>query len=89
MTKKKEAVVKVSGAHDQIEKEFGNVLISGDVLKEYQGKIIPISLSLDLALNGGLPEGTVMTVSGVSGCGKTTLCLTIIANAQAMGKKCY
>jgi recombination protein RecA len=43
-------------------------------------------LSLDLALGtGGVPRGRVVEMFGPEGGGKTTLCLSIIANAQRAG----
>ena len=44
------------------------------------------SLALDLALGiGGVPRGRVMEVFGPEGSGKTTVCLHMIAEAQARG----
>jgi recombination protein RecA len=44
------------------------------------------SLSLDLALGvGGLPRGRITEVYGPEGAGKTTLALSVIAQAQAAG----
>jgi len=73
-----------------IGKEYGkDLLISGDAIKVREGKKISMGLSLDIATRGGLPEGCTFTFSGITGCGKTTLALTILANAQAMGKNVY
>ncbi|MBN1287725.1 MAG: recombinase RecA [Anaerolineae bacterium] len=49
--------------------------------------IIPTgSLALDIALGvGGIPRGRVTEVYGPEGSGKTTLCLHIVAEAQARG----
>ena len=44
------------------------------------------SLALDLALGvGGIPRGRIVEVFGPEGSGKTTVCLHIIAEAQARG----
>jgi recombination protein RecA len=44
------------------------------------------SLSLDVALGvGGIPRGRLTEVSGPQGCGKTTLCLHVIKEAQKLG----
>jgi recombination protein RecA len=73
----------------QIEKHFGKgsimMLGSQDVGKGIE--IIPTgSLSLDLALGvGGVPRGRVIEVYGPEASGKTTLALTIVANAQKQG----
>jgi recombination protein RecA len=47
------------------------------------------SLRLDLALGtGGLPRGRVTEIHGPEGCGKTTLCHHLIAEAQKLGGEC-
>lgn len=76
-------------AEQQILKQFGDVILSASVLKEHRGEIIPTTLALDLGLSGGIPEGVAVSIAGVASSGKTTLCLTIIANAQKQGRKCY
>jgi recombination protein RecA len=49
--------------------------------------VIPTgSLALDIALGiGGIPRGRIVEVFGPEGSGKTTVCLHIIAEAQAKG----
>ncbi|MFA5669978.1 MAG: hypothetical protein WC967_12085 [Balneolaceae bacterium] len=46
--------------------------------------IIPISLSLDIALGGGFPMVGAIIISGMPKVGKTTLICQAIANAQAL-----
>lgn len=47
------------------------------------------SLAVDLALGiGGLPRGRITEVYGPESSGKTTLCLSVIAEAQKMGCIC-
>lgn len=56
-----------------IAKKYGedkNVMISGAELKKRKRVIIPVSPSLDLALGGGLVEGTWNIFSGPPKCGK-------------------
>ncbi len=72
----------------QIEKQFGK----GSIMKLGEGKILDIpiiptgSLALDLALGvGGAPRGRVMEVFGPESSGKTTLCLSVVAQAQKRG----
>lgn len=51
--------------------------------------IIPVSPAMDRALNGGIPEGSWVILSGPEKVGKTTLALQIAANAQKLGKIVY
>jgi recombination protein RecA len=73
----------------KITKEYGDIFLDYNSLVERKGIVIPTTLSLDIGLNGGWLEGTVGMVSGKTSCGKTTLCLTIAAAAQRLGKKIY
>ena len=75
-------------AISQIEKQFGK----GSIMKLDAGyktdvPVVPTgSLSLDMALGiGGVPRGRVIEVFGPEGSGKTTLTLSIIAQAQKQG----
>jgi len=72
----------------QIEKQFGK----GSIMKLGESHQLDVegittgSLAIDLALGGkGIPRGRVVEVFGPEGSGKTTLCLTILANAQKNG----
>ena len=75
----------------QIEKQFGKgsiMKLGADTRLDVEG-ISSGSLALDIALGGkGVPRGRVTEVFGPEGSGKTTLCLTIIANAQRAGGIC-
>src|SRR5258705_8701588 len=76
-------------AVQQIEKQFGK----GAIMKLGQERaLVPVdvistgSLGLDQALGvGGVPRGRVIEIYGLESSGKTTLALTIIANAQRTG----
>lgn len=70
----------------RIKKQYGDISMSAESLPATEGRFIPVTLGLDIALKGGLLEGTVVNISGVSMAGKTTLILEMIKNAQKMGK---
>jgi recombination protein RecA len=85
-TKEREAAM--ARVLSQIEKQFGKgaiMQLSGDLHVDAPC-ISTGSISLDLALGGrGLPRGRVAEFFGPEASGKTTLALTIIANAQREG----
>lgn len=74
-------------ALDQIEKQFGK----GSIMKLGESTHTKVettptgSLSLDLALGGGIPKGRVVEIYGPESSGKTTLTLHIIAEVQKAG----
>ncbi len=80
-------------AISQIEKQFGkgSIMRLGDTGAVF-GEVPVIStgsIALDMALGiGGLPAGRIVEIYGPESSGKTTLCLHVIANAQAKGGRC-
>jgi recombination protein RecA len=74
-------------AMEQIEKQFGK----GSIMKlgeahATQVECIPTgSLSLDIALGGGIPKGRIIEIYGPESSGKTTLTLHAIAEVQRAG----
>ncbi len=75
----------------ELEKKYGE----GTVFKFSDKKTVKVetiptgSISLDYALGvGGIPRGRIIEVFGPESSGKTTLALSIIAQAQKQGLKC-
>ncbi len=71
-----------------INKQFGPgaLMRLGEATKMEIDKISSGSIAIDLALGiGGLPRGRVCEIYGPESSGKTTFCLSIIAEAQRQG----
>jgi len=78
----------LAAAISQIEKQFGK----GSVMRLGESCRVPVdviptgSLGLDIALGvGGFPRGRIIEVFGPEASGKTTLCLSVVAQAQKLG----
>ena len=73
----------------QIEKSFGKgaVMRLGEQGNSEQIQSIPTgSLTLDTALGiGGLPRGRIIEIFGAESAGKSTLAMSVVAEAQQMG----
>ncbi|MGY4534259.1 recombination protein RecA [Pseudomonas sp. TE3786] len=81
----------LAAALGQIEKQFGKgaVMRMGDHERQAIPSISTGSLGLDIALGiGGLPRGRIVEIYGPESSGKTTLTLSVIAEAQRMGATC-
>ncbi|MCX5800349.1 MAG: recombinase RecA [Candidatus Eisenbacteria bacterium] len=85
----KEKIKALEIAISQIERQFGKgaIMKLGEDSARVPVEIIHTgSLGLDLALGvGGLPRGRVVEIFGPEASGKTTLTLSVIANAQRAG----
>jgi recombination protein RecA len=84
-----EGKVKALGlAMDQIEKQFGKgaIMKLGESGVHTKVETYPTgSISLDLALGGGIPRGRIIEIYGPESSGKTTLTLHAIAEVQRKG----
>src|SRR5207249_2495706 len=76
-------------ARQQIEKQFGKgaIMKLGEESARVPVEVVSTgSIGLDMALGvGGVPRGRIIEIYGPESSGKTTLALTIIANAQRTG----
>jgi len=72
-----------------IAKEYGDgsIMRLGDGASKLQVEVIPTgSIAIDTALGvGGFPRGRIIEIFGPESSGKTTLTLTLIAQAQRLG----
>lgn len=88
MAQEKERKKALELAVSQIEKQFGKgsiMRLGSDEVGRGVEAIPTGSLSLDVALGiGGVPRGRVVEVYGPEASGKTTLSLSIVANAQRL-----
>lgn len=79
-------------AMEQIEKQYGrgSIMRLGEAAGKLEIDVIPTGpIALDLALGvGGVPRGRIIEIFGPEASGKTTLALSIIAQAQKKGGAC-
>ncbi|MGJ8525137.1 Protein RecA [Halomonadaceae bacterium LMG 33818] len=81
----------LNAALSQIEKQFGKgaVMRMGEAPRVTIPSVSTGSLGLDVALGiGGLPYGRIVEIYGPESSGKTTITLSVIAQAQKQGKTC-
>lgn len=79
----------LDAALSQIERQFGKgaIMKMGEQPREAIPSVSTGSLALDICLGiGGLPYGRIVEIYGPESSGKTTLCLSCMAEAQKQGK---
>jgi len=79
----------LDAALSQIERQFGkgSIMKMGDQERIAMPAVSTGSLALDVALGiGGLPYGRIIEIYGPESSGKTTMCLSTMAQAQKDGK---
>lgn len=70
---------------EDVTKTFGeDIILTGNAVVDKKLVIIPVSPSLDIVLNGGIPEGSFVVFTGQPKCGKTTSSLDFAATAQKL-----
>lgn len=90
---KKKSASSVKFANDNVSSsvvsKYGDVVRSGtEVLESINSlNVIGVSPALDIALGGGLREGSVVVMTGDPKSGKTTTALHFAAKCQALGKR--
>jgi len=77
-------------AMDQIEKQYGKgsiMRLGENPAGKVAAEVIPTgTIALDIALGvGGVPRGRIVEIYGPEASGKTTIALSIVAQAQKMG----
>lgn len=84
-----ERLTAINMAMEQIQRQYGkgSIMKFGDSAGKTPIEVVPTgALALDLALGvGGLPKGRIVEIFGPEASGKTTLCLSVIAEAQKKG----
>jgi recombination protein RecA len=80
--------LEVAIAH--LDRQFGKGTVMRMTDEPQPWPVFPTgAYSLDVALGvGGLPRGRIVEIYGPESSGKSTLCLSVIAEAQARGEQC-
>ncbi|MEN9407304.1 MAG: recombinase RecA [Candidatus Parcubacteria bacterium] len=88
-TESSQKLESIKMAMEQIEKQYGrgSIMRFGEAGVKFDISVISTGcLPLDLALGvGGVPRGRIIEIFGPEASGKTTICLSIIAQAQKHG----
>lgn len=90
MAKTEEKKKSLEDVIKELNKSYGvGSVLNGENLESFTDVISTGSLGLDINLGiGGVPLGKIVEIYGWESSGKSTLCQTIIGNAQKKGLKC-
>ena len=70
-------------------KEYGDVLHDPTYITDTELSVISVSPKIDIALGGGVPEGSLFIMTGPEKVGKTVTALAFCSNAQSLQRKVY
>jgi len=70
-------------------KKYGDVIHDASSIMEREIHILSVSPKIDIALGGGVPEGSLFILTGPEKAGKTVTALTFCANSQKLKRKIY
>ncbi len=90
MSRQKQHNVDGENFQEFIKRQYGDGVLTkaNDVIRRPRD-ILRTVLSLDIALNGGIPDGSIVLMSGKQKSGKTYLCLNILNNAIMEGRDAF
>jgi recombination protein RecA len=90
MAKGKSKVIEES-LDDFLKRMYGEGIIAtaDKAMPPRTKEVLNTPLSLDIALNGGIPDGTICLITGKQKIGKTTLCLELLRNAQILNRPTF
>lgn len=90
MAKKKQTTIEDESFDQFLRRKYGeDIITTADKVVERKRDILKTTLSLDIALSGGIPDGSTCLISGKPSAGKTTLCLHILKNAIDLGRPVF
>ena len=75
--------------NQDIIKKYGDVIHKASSIMERKVHILSVSPKIDIALGGGVPEGSLFILTGPEKVGKTVTALTFCSNAQSLERKIY
>jgi len=74
---------------EEILKGYESNILSGQFLIDNPKPILSVSPNLNLSFGGGIPDGSIMMISGKPKVGKSSLCLHLSKKAQEKGKNVH